>query len=122
VEATVTADRQPLSAVLADLLRPLGLTYRTIGSDVIQVLTKEAADERLDLEFYSIATWLDLGAKPAAVIEQVKAKIGPIGWNDAGGSGEVYYDAPSRSLLVLQSQSAQAVIQQFLAAGPKQDR
>ena len=76
VEATVTADHQPLATVLADLLRPLGLTYRAMGSDVIQVLTKEAADERLDLEFYSIAAWLDAGMKPAAVIEQLKAKVG----------------------------------------------
>ncbi len=115
VEATVTADRQPLASVLADLLRPLGLTYRAVGRDVIQVLTTEAADERLDLEFYSIAAWLDDGAKPAAVIEQVKAKIGATAWSDMGGPGEVCFDAPSRSLLVLHSQSAQAVIQQFLA-------
>jgi hypothetical protein len=114
VEASVTADRQPLAAVLADLLRPLGLTYRIVGRDVIQVLTTEGADERLDLEFYSIAPWLDQGVKPAALIARLKAKVGPTAWSDMGGPGEIYYDAPSHSLLVLHSQAAQAAIEQFL--------
>ena len=122
VEAAVTADAQPLGAVLADLLRPLGLTFRAVGPDVIQVLTKEAADERLDLEFYSIAPQLGRGVSAAALIEQVKAKIGPMAWTDSGGPGEILFDAPSRSLMVLQSQPAQAAIEQLLAGALKEDR
>ena len=115
VEATVTADRQPLAAVLEDLLRPLGLTYRAVGHEIIQVLTKDAADERADLEFYPIAAWLDEGTKAASLIEQIKAKTaGTASWSEMGGPGKVYFDAPSQTLIVLQSQSAQAVIQQFL--------
>ena len=48
--------------------------------------------------------------------ERLKARVPASTWSDAGGSGEVYFDPPSRSLLVLQSQSIQAVIAKFLAA------
>jgi len=58
VEASLTAKKLPLRAALGELLRPLGLTYRAIGPSTIQVTSKEAAEERLDLEFYPVGSWL----------------------------------------------------------------
>jgi hypothetical protein len=37
-----------------------------------------------------------------------------------GGLAEIWFDPPSRSLVVLQSQPAQAAIQRLLTAGPKE--
>ena len=73
VEATLTAKKQALGAALSELLRPLGLTYRAVGPSTIQVTTKEAADERLELEFYPVGN-VDLGpareSSPSALLRE----------------------------------------------------
>ena len=69
VETTLTANNQALRAVLADLLRPLGLSYRAVAAEVIQITTTEAADERLEIEFYPIGPWLAKGISAARLAE-----------------------------------------------------
>jgi hypothetical protein len=118
VEATVTAKQRALGPVLADLLRPLGLVYRVVGPAAIQVTTPEAAAERLEIEFYPVAAWLAKGTSGPHLAERLKARIAATTWSDVGGSGEVYFDSPSRCLIVLQSQPAQLAIEALLAAGP----
>ena len=104
VEATLTAERQPLKAALGDLLRPLGLTYRTFGAETIQVTSNEAAEERLELEFYPVASWLTRNVTGAVLMDRLKARIAPLTWSDTGGPADACFDAPSRCLIVLQSQ------------------
>ncbi len=118
VEATLTVEKRGLGQALAELLRPLGLSYRTIGPGLIQVTTPEAADERLELEFYPIKPWLERGISGQRLAEQLKGRVAPATWNDVGGLAEICFDSPSGCLIVLQSQPAQAAIQRLLAAGP----
>ena len=120
VEAALIANRQPLGPTLTRLLRPLGLTYRTLGADIIQVTTTEAADERLELEFYPVAAWLAKGIAGPALAERLKAHVAASTWSDVGGLGEVYFDPPSECLLVLQSQPAQVAIERLLRGGPRE--
>jgi hypothetical protein len=133
VETSLAAKKQPLGGALVELLRPLGLTYRTIGSEVIQVTTREAAEDRLALEFYPLETSLakqeaglakqnsplplgeGQGVRAASLLARVKSGVAPATWSDAGGSGEVYLDPPSQCLIVLQSQPVQAEVQRLLA-------
>ena len=138
VETSLTVQKQPFGAVLADLLRPLGLTYRVVGPNAIQVTSNEAAEERLELEFYPVGPRLEKaplarlrrgaaknsprplgegqGVRAAKLIERLKTEVAASTWSDAGGPGEVYFDAPSQYLIVLQSQPVQAAIERFLAA------
>ena len=44
VEGSLTVQKEKLGAALTDLLRPLGLTYRAIGPNTVQVTTREAAE------------------------------------------------------------------------------
>ncbi|MBU4273662.1 MAG: hypothetical protein KKA28_17510 [Planctomycetes bacterium] len=118
VEATLTAQKQRLGEALTALLRPLGLTYRIVGDELIQVTTEEAAEERLELEFHPIGLWLDRGIQAERLAEQLKARVAPVSWSDVGGEADIYFDAPSGCLIVLQSQPAQATIQQLLATPP----
>jgi hypothetical protein len=115
VEATVAADRISLVAALGDLLRPLGLAYRIVGPNVLQVTTKEAAEERLELEFYPIGLNVKEGQSGPALIESLKTRVSPSTWAETGGSGEIHFDPPSQCLIVLQSQSVQAAVERFLA-------
>lgn len=119
VEATLTASNRKLSEALAELLDPLELTYRVVGESLIQVTMKEAAAERLELEFYPIDVWLRRGVAIERLAEQLKARVAPVSWNDVGGEAEIYFDAPSECFIILQSQPAQAKIQQLLASPPK---
>jgi hypothetical protein len=130
VEASLTVEKQPFGTVLDGLLRPLGLAYRAIGPNAIQVTGVEAAAERLELEFYPIGsrlakedTPLPLGEGPgvraAKLVERLKSEVAAPTWTDAGGSGDVYFDAPSQCLIVLQSQPVQAEIERLLAAKGK---
>ena len=146
VETSLVVQKQPLAAVLADLLRPLGLTYRVVGADAIQVTTNEAAEERLELEFYPVGPRLadknspdplmgegpkknsplptnlrsvpgeGPGVRAAKLVDQLKTQVAASTWSDAGGQGEIYFDAPSQCLIVLQSQRVQAAIERLLVA------
>ena len=116
VETSLTVQKQPLGAVLADVLRPLGLTYRAIGPNAIQVTTSEAAEERLELEFYPVGPRLDGGNSGEKLAERLKTEVAASTWSDAGGPGEVCFDAPSQCLIVLQSQPVQAAVERMLGA------
>ena len=96
VEATLTVEKQGLGAALTALLRPLGLTYRAIGANTIQVTTKEAAEERLELEFYPVGPWLDKGIAGPKLAEGLKARVAASTWSDAGGLADACFDPPSR--------------------------
>lgn len=115
VEVTLTAMKQEIGAALDDLLRPLGLTYRVVGAHAIQVTTKEAAAERMELEFYPVGARLaKQDVKGPALVEQLRARIATSTWSDVGGPAEIYFDPTSECLIVLQSQSAQAALERTL--------
>ena len=119
MEATLNAKQQALGSALAALLQPLGLTYRVVGAAAIQVTTQQAAEERLELEFYPIGPWLAKDISGAHTAERVKASVAASTWSDVGGPAEVCFDPPSQCLIVLQSQPAQTAIQQLLARAPQ---
>ena len=104
---------------MAELLRPLGLAYRTVGPAVIQVTSAEAAAERLEIEFYPVGAWLAQGVSGPHLAERLKARVAASTWGDVGGPAEVYFDRPSQCLIVLQSQAAQVAIERLLVAGPQ---
>lgn len=115
VEVTLTATKQELGAALDGLLRPLGLAYRTVGARTIQVTTKEAAAERMELEFYPVGPRLaKQNVKGPALAERLKSRIAPSTWSDVGGPAEIYFDPASECLIVLQSQAAQAALERML--------
>jgi hypothetical protein len=113
VEAALSAKDLPLGTALDELLPPLGLTYRVLDPRTLQVTSEEAAEERLELEFYPIEAG-QAGAEPA-FMAQIKAQAAPASWAEAGGAGEIVFDAASGCLLVLQSQPVQQAIERLLA-------
>ena len=58
-----------------------------------------------------------VNASGATLAERLKARVAPTTWSDVGGPGEIYFDQPSKCLLVLQGQPAQAAIEEILASG-----
>jgi hypothetical protein len=119
LKTTWKVEKQPLAAALGELLQPLGLTYRIIDRDALQVSTRKAVDARLELEFYPVAEALAKGQKATALLERIRSGVAPATWSDAGGPGVLHLDKPSGCLIVLQSQPAQAAVQKLLAEKPE---
>ena len=92
VEASLTVKNGNLGAALAELLRPLGLGYRVIDANTIQITSKEAADERLELEFYPVGPWMANGTDGAGAGRTAEDQVAASTWSDSGGPGEVQFD------------------------------
>jgi hypothetical protein len=112
-KTTVAAERQPLTAALGQALGPLGLGWRVVGPETIQVTTRQAVAARLELEFYPVGSLL-ARQEPPALIERLKSRVPGASWNEGGGSGVVLFDPPSQALLILQTQPVQIAVEAAL--------
>ena len=112
---TLTVEKEPLSAALVKLLAPLGLAYRAIDADTLEVTTRKAAADRLEIEFYRVDKLLSKDPTAAALLERIKARVAASTWNDAGGPGVLHFDKPAGCLIVLQSQAIQAELERLLS-------
>jgi hypothetical protein len=118
VATTLRAERLPLGLVLRQLLEPLGLAWRAVDSNTLQITTQKALAARFEVEFYPQAN--RAAAQPAgALIDQVRAGVHDAVWGDTGASGALYYDPPSRCLIVLQTQPVQATVEALLEQGAR---
>ncbi len=114
VKTTLRANDVALSSALVAALQPLGLSYRILGPQTFEVSTRRALAARMEVEFHSVAGLLAKGHSAATLVERIKAQVAGGTWNDAGGPGVIYFDAPSGHLIVLQSQPAQVNLQILL--------
>jgi hypothetical protein len=113
-KATLSVHGQPLFEALMSVLDPLGLAYRIVNADTVEITTRKAAAARLELEVYPVASVLAKPMTPEALMDQVKAQVAGATWNDAGGPGVMLFDKASGCLLVLQSQPVQVKVQLLL--------
>lgn len=109
------ANAQPLAQALEALVQPLGLAYRVVDQETIEITTAKAATSRLELEFYPIGKLVDKGWPMAAIPERITSEVAQGSWSEAGGMGVLAVDEPSRCLIVLQSQPVQALLEASLA-------
>jgi|GEM_PF-3587317 len=130
-KATVqTKQAQPLEQVLLAMLTPLELSFRVIDEKTLQVTTRQAAAETVDLEFYRAR---DLAASPAlamALIERIEREVAPGTWHIPAGPaapgappagearakaiGGIAFDPISGCLIVSHMQAVQANVEDLL--------
>jgi hypothetical protein len=115
LKGTLKVTKQPLATALGALLEPLGLGYRAVDAQTIQVSTRKAIAGRLELEFYPVRSLLGKGQTASALVERIKSRVGGPSWSDAGGPGLIHFDPDSQSLIVLQSQPVHVAIEALLA-------
>ena len=115
---TLRAEKLPLGIVLRQLLEPLGLAWRAVDANTLQITTQKALTARFEVEFYPLAN-RPAARPPAAVIDQLRAGVRDAVWGDAGATGDLDFDPPSQCLIVLQTQPVQAQVEAFLAQGTK---
>lgn len=115
IKGALRVHKQPLSECLMQLLHPLGLGYRIVGPDVYEVITRKSFASRLEVEFYPVGELLKRGMNADGLVDRVKGDLGGAVWSDAGGSGVLYFDKPSQTLVALQSQGVQVKLQLLLS-------
>jgi len=113
-KGSLSAENQPLSEALDELLRPLGLAYRVVDADVLEITTRKALAARLELEFYPLGDLVSEGATVSSLTGKIKDQVAGATWSDAGGPGVLDFDEPSRCLIVLQSQPVQFELESLL--------
>jgi hypothetical protein len=109
----VKLDKLPQGEALRQLLEPLGLAWRVVDANTLQVTTPKVLAARMELEFYPVAKLLS-DQSPAALIEKIKEKLGEAKWDEGDGAGRIRFDPPSRCLIVLQSQPVQMALESLL--------
>jgi hypothetical protein len=119
VPTTLKAAKQPLSEVLALLLGPLGLSWRAIDADTLQITTQTAAASP-ELELHRVADLLGPKQTAAQLIERIGQSLAPAA-GDSNRAPVVVFDQPSGYLLVLASQRDQTQLQSLLEAWRTQE-
>jgi hypothetical protein len=107
-------DKLPQGEALRQLLEPLGLAWRAVDANMLQVTTRKKVAARMELEFYPVGK-LPAGQPPAALIARIKTGLPGATWGEGGPSGAIHFDPPSQCLVVLQSQPVQMAIEALLA-------
>ena len=110
---TFKADKLPLGEALQRLLEPLGLAWRAVDANTLEVTTRKALTARRELELYPAGKLL-AGQPPTVLIERIKAGLSGATRGEGGGSGVIYFDLPSQCLIVLESQPLQRAIETLL--------
>jgi hypothetical protein len=113
---TITVEKQPAAIALENLLRPMGLLYRVVDAQTMQITTFKSVLDRLELEFHPVGPALKDGRSGPDLVQYIKGRVAGSTWSDAGGPGVIRFDAPSKCLIVLQSQQVQVAVEQLLAA------
>lgn len=108
--ARVVADNQPLGETLDALLKPLGLGYRPIQREMIEITSLAALARLGTLELYPVGDLLGADS-PEVLRERLKTQVPGADWE---GASALEYDAESRHLLVLATPAMQRDVERLL--------
>ncbi|MCC7084659.1 MAG: hypothetical protein IT427_06600 [Pirellulales bacterium] len=110
---SAVSNGKSLAMLFDDLLTPMGLSWRVVNATTIEITTPEAAVEHGEIEFFPVK---DLAADVAAgkaLADQVRSQLGPSAANPLLGV-VIYFDAPSKSLIVRAPQQMQGQVESYL--------
>jgi hypothetical protein len=118
-ECTGLAVNQPLSKLLDNLTSSADLTWRAIDERTIEITSRSAALDRMDVEFYPARDLATDAAAAEKIIGQIKAKVEPELWaasTKLAAQGAIAFDSSSGALVVRAPQRVQAQVEAELAA------
>ena len=95
-----------IDTVLREMLEPLGLTYRIVEANAVEITTPDAAKRKMTIEAQHYSP-LPAGKTPESIAETIRQAFGGNArWNDETG-GIIVIDEISGYMLVRQSQPLQ---------------
>jgi len=118
-KTSIRMDQKTVDQVLNELLITLGLTYRIVEVDVLEVTTFEAAAKHPTVELQRYTT-LEKNKTPEELAQTIQLVFAPESWSDPDG-GAVMIDSGSGLFLVRQSQPIQRAIRNWLGERQTQE-
>ena len=114
---------QPLSAALEALLMPLGLAYRPIDAQTIQITTPAKLNATSELDFYLLRPLPTAGNAADVILERLHSEVSPESWKGNPPAAAAIVDPGSRYLIVRASSPVQKevgkAVQQWHSAAPR---
>ncbi len=114
------AVNKPLEKLLDELTGSADLTWRTIDERTIEITSRPAVLEQMDVEFYPVRDLADSADAGEKLIARVRAQVEPQLWSDTADQlaehGAIVFDQPSGALIVRAPQRTQALVEAQLAA------
>lgn len=104
-EVTLSCVNKPLGDVLSDLLRPLDLTYRVVGPELLQITSQQQERTRLELAVYRLDDHFPEPADQAIFLGQLQTALGTEWFHLETGPCHLALDTPSRCLIAALPQS-----------------
>jgi hypothetical protein len=118
-ECTAAAAKKPFAAFLDDLTASIGLTWRAIDGHSIEITTRQAAAEHMDVELYPARNLAGDANAAQALVAEIRSKIAPELWGDKPGQTAIQFDEASGALIIRAPQRIQAQIEELLVSRRK---
>ncbi len=103
-----------MEEAVSDVLKSVPLFCYPIGKDAFFLTTFQEAEKKMLLDFYPVGDIIHNPAAAGTVLNGICSTIQPQSWVRSGGSGNIYFDIPSKSLIVRQNPFVLFNIEMFL--------
>jgi hypothetical protein len=114
-DCSVVAVNKPLSALLDGLVASADLAWRAIDERTVELTTRQAAADQMDVEFYGVRDLAADGTAADAIVRRVTAEIEPRIWGNDPAKAAIHYDPAGRTLIVRAPQKTQMQVESLLA-------
>ncbi|QDU27561.1 hypothetical protein ETAA8_26490 [Anatilimnocola aggregata] len=114
-EVTLTVEKQPLATVLDDLTRRMQLAWRVVDGRTLQIVSLQSLAAQSELEVYPVRDLLSEKTGGDDLVARLRTALGNQHFREAGGHGELRFDATGNCLLASLSQPQQRQLAAQLA-------
>jgi hypothetical protein len=114
-ETTLSADEMPLEEALREMLRPMGLTYRVVGPQTLQITTPWALHTYTEMELYPVEDLIGQRVSGKQIVQRLQGALGAGLFQGPDAIGSIQFDAPSNHLIVCLPQPHQRRLETVLA-------
>jgi len=108
---------RPVHQLLHRVLDPLELDYRVLDGHSLEISTREAIQERPEVELYRLVD--SRGTQAEALVAEFTSQIGKSFFAEDAGTGAMFHDPLSESLLVSLPQPQQRTLAEWLSTHDK---
>jgi hypothetical protein len=114
-ETTFSAEDARLDDALDDMLRPMGLTYRVVSSQMLQITTPWALQSHAEMEFYPVDDLVGERLHGDQLVRHLQRALGAGLFEGPGAIGSIQFDPNTSHLIVYLPQPHQRRLAATLA-------
>ena len=114
-EATLTVEKQTLSAALTALAEPMDLAWRIVDGRTLQLVTPQRLAETTEIELYKVNDLLADDPTSESLLATIRETLGDAAFRENGGPGEVLFDGDGQCILAALPQPKQQQLEALLA-------